>query len=700
MKEGAAAPILARSVGDIRDAWSGSAAQLGQAMDSGVGFSFVLGGQTQGPVLDNKWRVANFEHEGNPEILLRHQSGLEVRRTTRMLSDFGAVEYQLRFKNTGTAPLPAISALHALNISFSENDPEHMYVVSCGGGLADCYLPPRTFAIRRHSLAPMRIESAFVELTTDGGRSSNKDLPFFFVQNDARRAGLFVAHGWSGQWGARVSYDPATAKLTLRARVPEIQIVLEPGEEIQGPTILVGLYEGDLQVGSNRLRRLLRDVYTPSLAGKRMMPIAMYNTWWNIGENFNEELLRDVARAASEVGQEYYLLDAGWFASPPVEDGGFITGTGNWWEIDRKKLPGGLEGIGDYVRSQGLKFGLWFEPERVAPDSQLARERPEWVLWDSPRELKPWSWTREINPQMKWAHVNHGLLNYGLEEVQAWVRNLLDTYIRKYDLKYIRYDFNIDPLPFWDANDLPNRSGLTQLQYIRGFYAVLDWVRERNPDTVLEGCASGGRRIDLETVRRFHIFNISDQTYDPALIRFHLHGINCFLPGNYNWVGYTQPTNHQKNFQADDLGFQSLFGGAFGTGGRLDLWPEETRKKAILHVETWKKIRRYLVEDYYPLSEQPGDLKCWSGWQFLDPKDQSGFIQSFRTQTAEAKHRFFVKGLEDQGRYRFTDTYSADTFEMTGKAAMQSGIEFVQEPMTSKVFTYIKISEHLRHRDS
>lgn len=117
------------------------------------------------------------------------------------------------------------------------------------------------------------------------------------------------------------------------------------------------------------------------------------------------------------------------------------------------------------------------------------------------------------------------------------------------------------------------------------------------------------------------------------------------------------------------------------------------KRKARLHVATWKKLRRYLVEDYYPLSAQPGDLESWSGWQFQDPKDQSGFIQTFRTRTADATHRFALHKLDENARYRFTDAYSMESSEMTGLDAMTSGFAVTQEPMSSKVLTYAKILE-------
>src|SRR5262249_5952602 len=147
------------------------------------------------------------------------------------------------------------------------------------------------------------------------------------------------------------------------------------------------------------------------------------------------------------------------------------------------------------------------------------------------------------------------------------------------------------------------------------------------------------------------------------------------LPANYHYIHYTLPLLPQKGSeppkldlksQAQDFGFQSLFGGAFGMGGRVDLWPEVMRQKARHNVAIWKSLRRYVVEDYYPLSAQPADLQSWSGWQFLDPKDQTGFIQTFRTNTVDPRHRFTLQKLDKGARYELTEVYSGERVELTG----------------------------------
>jgi len=668
---------------DIREAWNENRGELAKALRAGAGFSFSYTGKVVGPEIPGAWHhsVSKDARAGVTRTILNHESGLVVTREMRVFPDFGAVEYKLHFKNAGAKTIPPVSAIQNINLSFSQRIANGNCVISSGGGGFDGFLPPRDFAIRKTCFSPIDdpLNDGSMELTAEGGVSSGKNMPFFFLQNDALQEGAFVAFGWSGQWRAVVQRDSTAGGLRIKAGIPDLEIALEPGEESQGPTVLVGLYKGTLADGSNRLRRLIRDMYTPRLAGKTFLPVATYDNYWYGGDAFDESLLRKLADGAAAIGQEYFLLDAGWYQGEK-----WSTSVGNWEQVNSTRLPGGLKPVSNYIRSKGLKFGLWFEPERVARDSKLAKEHPGWILWDHGAES-------EDSINNVWGVSKDGVLDYGRPEVQQWVQNMLDHYIRDYGVKYIRYDFNIDPLPYWNAHDIPNRRGMTQLRHIQGFYAIIDWIRERHPDTILEGCASGGRRIDLETARRFHTFWISDSTVDPSIVRFHLFGINYFLPGNYHYIQYALPTPSQRDFQPDDLGLQGMFGGAFGTGGRVDLWTESMKQKALLHVGIWKKLRHYLVEDYYPLSDQPGDLKSWSGWQFQDAQDRSGFIQTFRTLTSEGTHRFFVRNLDGHAVYRFTDVYSNETFDVRGSVAMQSGIEITEAPMSSKVIAYAAI---------
>ncbi|MDP4278768.1 MAG: hypothetical protein Q8914_14175, partial [Bacteroidota bacterium] len=216
-----------------------------KALDvSGVGFSFTFAGETVGPTISQSWRVSG-EKRGHSQITtFRHSSGLTVRREVTAFPDYGAIEYTLRFKNESSTTLNELGPIQALDLIFDRQVVPGVSVVSSGGGGCEASYPPADFAIQRRDL------KSPVMLTTWGGRSSNKDLPFFFIDNDSLKEGLYVAVGWSGQWTAETKLE--NGRLHLTACIPGLQIRLQPGEEISGPRMLIGGYHGALAEGSNR----------------------------------------------------------------------------------------------------------------------------------------------------------------------------------------------------------------------------------------------------------------------------------------------------------------------------------------------------------------------------------------------------------------------------------------------------------------
>jgi hypothetical protein len=372
--------------------------------------------------------------------------------------------------------------------------------------------------------------------------------------------------------------------------------------------------------------------------------------------------------AAAAIGQEYFLLDAAWYIGSNGPQG-FSGGVGNWDQVDSKKFPSGLAHFADYVRSHGLQFGLWFEPERVHRDSLLAKEHPDWIIWLDKEN-------------------NYGLLDYGRVDAQQWAQDMMDRYITQLGIRYIRHDFNIDPLAYWDSRDPADRRGVSQIRHIEGFYKVIDRVRERHPATVLECCASGGRRIDLETARRFHTYWISDDSVDPEIIRFHLQGINYFLPGNYSYIQYTLPSPSQKHFSPNDFYYLSCFAGAFGVGGRVDLWPSDQKERFAMIEKIHKRIRPHLMEDYYPIMPQSLDQKGWDAWQFNNPRTNSGFVQAFRQESETPSLKMRLSGLHAGDSYEFEDPLTGATMQLTGARAMTEGLSFELMQMSSRILLY------------
>jgi len=284
-------------------------------------------------------------------------------------------------------------------------------------------------------------------------------------------------------------------------------------------------------------------------------------------------------------------------------------------------------------------------------------------------------------------------VDFGRPEVQDYFCRILDRYIKDLGLRYIRWDQNTHDLgAYWAARDAPDRQGISQIRHIEGIHRVEDYVRKNHPGVILESCAGGGLRIDLATLQRRHTIWISDQTMDPQIVRFHLEGLNQFIPGSGQAVAFAPRTDTYRKPGSvfPDIAYQCAFGGAFGSAGRLHEWPQAMRDQARKHQDVFKEIRRFLSEDYYPLVPQPRTLESWSGWQFHDPKASQGFLQVFRIRSPEQAKALVLQGLDPNSEYEFTDPYTGNSLSGSGARLISEGLKFDLPPMSSRVLTYRK----------
>jgi len=652
-----------------------------QALRQGAGFSFTYDGQPIGPDFPADWQATT--RPGALATTLRHASGLTVVRESRVFPELDAVEYTLRFRNESQSALPMLAEVHALDVTFEGGAAKGASVVSCGGGRAEAVFPPKDFAVTKTALgfsAPVQDQ---LTLRGDRGLPSSVNLPFFFIENEARAAGIYVGIGWTGNWTATVAADPRGKALHIQGGMADLAVRLQPGEEISGPTILIGGFQGPLDNGVNRLRRVIRDHYTPSVGGRELVAPVLYTTWFDIGAELDEKLFCTLADRAAELGQEIFLLDAGWYAGTPTAPYTNMRTTwdaisrslGNWEQgEERSRFPSGLAVLADYVRSKGMQFGLWFEPERVGPESFLTRTHRDWVTFI---------------PNRKW-----GFVDFGKTEVQDYFCRIFDRYIKETGLRYIRWDHNSEvPASFWAARDSADRRGISEIRHLEGMHRVEDWIRKNHPDVIFESCAGGGQRIDLATLERRHTIWISDQTMDPQIVRFHLEGLNQFVPGHRQAIAFAAMRNtlRQPGATFPDLAYQCRFGGAFGLAGRLHEWPPAMREQARKHFDVFKKIRRFLSEDYYLLGGQSRTLDVWSGWQFHDPRASEGFVQAFRVRSPEPRKKLVLKGLDPKSEYQFTDPYTGQTLKASAASLLSDGLEFDLPLMASRVLVYRRL---------
>jgi alpha-galactosidase len=573
-------------------------------------------------------------------VLTDARSGLEVELDLALHELHGAATVSASLNNPTDENAPPITAIRPLVLRFS--DALGAKVRTLGGGLTYGTYPPPSYA-ERTSVVRHAGEAIMIESGPDG-RSSNRDLPFLMVEIGG--AGLVTALEWSGLWRQKASYGP---DLTLDAEVPVTDLVLSPGEVLRLPPAHAVFFEGGLDDGGNALRRYIYDLVTPDLGSKRPLPPVSYDHWFGVGCDYDLDFLKSQVDRCDNLGVEYFVLDAGWYAGCGP-GGNFSSGVGNWTRVDLEKFPDGIDPLADYVRSSGMELGMWFEVERVHRQSDLAREHPEWCL----------------DLGQDFLH-----LNLASQGAQDYVIGVVDGWIKRLDLRWTRWDYNIGPKPFWDRFD---PSGKLMFHYVEGLYRVLDALMAANPGWLVECCSSGGRRIDLGTLHRSHTAWFSDHTDDPHICRFMQTGANHFLPGIY--PNSAVPTDRGAGDHGlSDFDFVSRMCGSLSLDGDIASWSGGLTSRAGELVGIYKSLRHLLVGDFYPLATHPKRPDEWDAAEFASPNGSEAVLFAFRPDSPQKSKRLKMKGLAPAQTYEVKDPLDDREVEMlSGTALMHEGL--------------------------
>ncbi|MCC7261831.1 MAG: alpha-galactosidase [Candidatus Latescibacteria bacterium] len=566
-------------------------------------------------------------------------TGLEVRGQAIEYGDFPTVEWTLHLCNTGASPSPLVRDLHPLTMDL-RRQPKGEFVLHHWSGDActpDSYQP-------HHLELPPGAGHTFAPA---GGRPCNQAFPYFNLEWNHR--GLIAAIGWPGQWALHLRRDEGE-RLHLSAGQELTCFRLEPGEEVRTPLVVLQFWEGDQTRSQNLWRRWMLAHNLPRDAAGVLPPplLASCSGGFFPGLKCNEtdEKFFIDTLLNHGVPLDYWWMDAGWY---PCGDNWPNTGT---WEPDPERFPRGLRGVTDHAHNKGLKAIVWFEPARVAPGSWLDQQHPEWLLGTAGEQR---------------------LLNLGDPQARAWLTDHVSGLISSQGIDLYRQDFNIDPLSFWRAADSPERQGLTEIRHVEGYLAYWDALRQRHPGLLIDSCASGGRRNDLETLRRAVPLLRSDyQSFqgDPAYApgnQGHTYGLSSWIP--YYGQGVYYRDEHLE------YNVRSHFCPAFGLG--IDVrqpgidWPRFTKLLA-----EWRAISASLLGDFYPLTPYSLDESVWMAWQFHRPEKNQGAVQAFRrTRSSDKKMRFRLQGLEPAAEYAVEDLDTHKTQQLRGAELMGPGLE-------------------------
>jgi alpha-galactosidase len=359
------------------------------------------------------------------------------------------------------------------------------------------------------------------------------------------------------------------------------------------------------------------------------------------------------AHVNQKMGADTLWMDAGWFP------GFFPNGAGNW--LPRPDdFPHGLKPVGDACHRLGLRFLLWYEPERVAVGTVIANEHPEFVLGGK----------------------KGGLFNLGDDKARRWMTDLLDRQIEEFGLDCYRQDFNMDPLPFWRANDAPDRQGITEIRHIEGLYAMWDELRSKHPQLYIDNCASGGRRIDLETISRAIVQTRSDTEGVPGRADWEQSqtwGLNLYYPLSSAFTWDLSPYDFRSYAATGLLGEWDVLSPQF---------PVEAVGTALAEA---RENQPYFTGDYFPLTPWTMAADQWMAYQFHRADLDAGIVLAFRhAESPYVTLQTKLRGLNPQGKYQVTfigDDYKATSRIMSGEQLAELEVR-LEKPRSSLLVRY------------
>jgi alpha-galactosidase len=627
-------------------------------------FSFVYGGKPSSELLldwqsQRSTRQLDDRRQQHELRYLDNVTGLQIRFVAIEYADFPTVEWTLYFKNTSATNSPILEKIQALDWQVQRPREGEFRLHHHVGSPADGndYGPIET------QLKPGMTK----RLGGSGGRPTNVDWAYFNLEWP--NEGLIVAVGWPGQWAGELTRDTGRG-LRLRAGQELTQFALLPGEEVRSPLVVLQFYQGDWIRAQNVWRRWMQAHSMPLPGGQRPPQLLFASSSRQYDEmiraNETNQILFIDRYLEERIPLDYWWMDAGWY----VHHGGGWPRVGTWL-VDSNRFPNGLRAVSDHAHQRGLKTLVWFEPERVTAGTWLTQNHSDWILGGQ----------------------QGGLLNLGNDQARQWLTEHVDQLLREQAIDLYRQDFNMDPLKLWRSADAPDRQGITEIRHVTGYLAYWDELRRRHPDMLIDSCASGGRRNDLETMRRAVPLWRSDYAYESTGHQCMMYGLSLWLP--YHGTG-TVATRNAPYYGSgptpvEPYAFWSNAGQSLGLG--LDVRLKDLDYEALRRLlGQWRKIARYYYGDFYPLTSWTRDDTVWMAWQFDEPEVGGGMVQVFRRQRSFYESaRFLLQGLDEQATYLVTDLDKGVGVQYRGQELARRGVPvMIAEQPGSVVLTYQK----------
>ena len=494
---------------------------------------------------------------------------------------------------------------------------------------------------KERTLTKRHLEFGLQGIHSKRGTSSHHNNPFVALARDGYTEESGDVFGFSLVYSSNFSVEIEvdfirSARVLMGLNTETFGWHLEPNEEITSPEVVMVYSNHGVGGMSRTYHKLYRNNLCRGEWKTKKRPIII-NNWEATYFEFDEEKLVAIAKDASELGIEMLVMDDGWFGARNNDNAGL----GDWY-VNKSKLPNGLKPLVDRVNALGMKFGIWFEPEMINPDSDLYRAHPDWCLKVEGRDMS----------------IGRGqyVLDMSRKEVVDNIFEQMKAVLSSANIAYVKWDFNRNLSEVASAVLPPKRQKEVYHRYILGVYDLLERLLTAFPSLLLEGCAGGGGRFDAGMLYYSPQIWTSDDT--DAMERLEIqYGTSIVYPPSSMSAHVSTVPNHQTD-RVTPFKTRGDVAMAGSFGYELDITKMTDEEKALVREQVAAYHKYYdLIQggDYYRLinpTESKGTMDCASAWAFVSPDKRECLATYVVIRTQLGVSRFMhLRGLDPEKIY-------------------------------------------------
>ena len=576
--------------------------------------------------------------------------GAEVTLVYTVFEKLDAIVRSVRIKNNGAKPLYIKKALSlALDL---DNDNYDMITLH-GSWARERHMERHPVHMGKQGVVSIR------------GETSHQEHPFVALLDHNADWDSGKVYGmnfiYSGNFVADVQKNQFENIRAVMGINPEgFTWKLDNGDVFDTPQAVLVYSDSGLNGMSRTFHDLYREHLIRSPYKKTDRPI-LINNWEATYFNFDTDKLIDIAREASKDGIEMLVMDDGWFGHRSFDD----SSLGDWI-VNEEKIKGGLKHLVDEVNKLGMKFGIWFEPEMISPDSDLYRAHPDWAIQIPGRE-----------PGMSRAQL---VLDITRKEVEDYTYESLAKILRSANIEYVKWDMNRQLTDIGSVNLPADRIGEFYHRYVLAVYRLQERLLTEFPKLLLENCSGGGARFDPGMFFYSPQIWCSDDT--DAIERLAIQeGTALIYPLSTMGAHVSVCPNHAcgRVTPFKTRGYVAL-SGTFGYELDITKLPPEERAMIPGQVALYKKFSSLIRNgDYSRIASyrENNEYDCWASISKDKTKALVTFVQVLNH--PNYKTRFLkIKGLKPESKYRVTwpDEKAEDfpAMELFGRTLANAGL--------------------------